>query len=205
MSADTPPRTTGTRRRMVAALTGLALLAGAGVLGWRAAGGADAGADAAGAASRPETDEQLAALCRQRYTEINPHLIGDPEQRFVARDGDYQARVYVSAADNWIIVCRDDPPGVRTFGTRMEPDAEDGIELFGAWDSVLKANLVIGRLPARTTTIRARLASGRVVTGSHDGEVFVIWAVDDSVLGARLTATGADGAVIAVAAAPAAT
>jgi hypothetical protein len=144
----------------------------------------------------------VAAQCRELSTEISHHLTGEPVQRFVARDGDYQARVLVSEADNWMIVCRDDPTGVSTLGTRMAQGGRGRIELFEAEDSVLKANLVVGRLPTGTTTIRARLASGRVVTGAHDGDVFIIWATADSVGGAQLTAAGADGAVIATAAAP---
>jgi hypothetical protein len=84
----------------------------------------------------------------------------------------------------------------------MEQGVQDRIQLFGAEDTVLKSNLVVGRVPTGTTTIRARLASGRTVTGSHDSEVFVIWSVDDSVRGAQLTATRADGSVIVVTSAP---
>ena len=80
---------------------------------------------------------------------------------------------------------------------------KDRIELFGAEDSVLKGNLLLGRLPTGTTAIRARLASGRVITGSHDSDVFVIWTTTEgSFPGALLTATRADGSVVAAAVAP---
>nr|BFE75308.1 hypothetical protein GCM10020092_086090 [Actinoplanes digitatis] len=158
---------------------------------------------AAEAAFRPVTEEATAAECRELYTELDSHLTAEPELRFAARDGYYQARVYVSEPDNWMAVCRNDPPGAQYLGTAMEPGAKDRIQLFGAEDTVMKSNLVVGRVPTGTTTIRARLASGRIVTGSHDGDVFVIWTVDDSVQGAQLTATTADGSVIAAATAPA--
>jgi hypothetical protein len=197
MPADPPPRTISTSwRRVAAAVTGIALLAGVGVLSWR-------DGYAVGAASRPVTDEDVAAKCRERYLFSGPQLTGEPVQRFVMRDGNNQARVYVSEADNWMIVCRKDSLGVRAMGTQMEQGAKDRIQLFGAEDAVLKSNLVVGRVPRGTTTIQARLVSGRVVTGSHDSDVFVIWAADDSVRGAQLTATRADGSVIAVASAPA--
>ncbi len=88
------------------------------------------------------------------------------------------------------------------MGTQIEQTAKDRIQLFSAEDAVLKSNLVVGRVPKGTTTIQAQLASGRIVTGSHDGDVFVIWAADHSVRGAQLTATQADGSVIAAASAP---
>ena len=120
------------------------------------------------------------------------------------RDGDAQARVYVSEPDSWMIVCRSDSFDAWIhLGTQMAKGWKDRIELFGAEDSVLKGNLLLGRLPTGTTTIRARLASGRVITGSHDSDVFVIWTTtEDSFRGAQLTATHADGSVIAAADAP---
>lgn len=193
MSADG----TRKRRRLVAAAAGLVLLAGAGVA-------VAAGYErlVAGDQVRPVTDEEVAATCRERYTDLRPDLTSEPVQRFVARDGGFQARVYVAEADNWMIVCRSDAPGIRTMGTWMEPRPQSGIQLFSADDAVMKFNAVLGRMPAGATALRARLASGRVVAGAHDGDVFVVWAAGDSVRGAQLTATGPDGAVIAVAAAP---
>ncbi|GIF42882.1 hypothetical protein [Actinoplanes xinjiangensis] len=67
--------------------------------------------------------------------------------------------------------------------------------MFNADDAVLKANLVVGRGPTGTMGIHARRASGRGVTGAHDSEVFVAEAP-------KLTATRADGSVIAIATAP---
>lgn len=206
MRPDPPPHPVRKPWRTAAvAVTGIALLVGVGVLSWR-------DGYAAAVASRPMTDEDIAAKCRERYTDLNPHLTGEPVQRFVARAGDEQARVYVSEIDNWMIVCRKDSIGVWTLGTVMEAGAGNGIELFGAEDSVLKAGLVVGRVPEGTTTIRARLGSGRTVGASHDGDVFVVWLpgdagrdahTGDSLRGARLTATRADGSVAAVATAPA--
>ncbi len=158
MPADPPPRTISARWRVAAAaVTGAAVLAGASVLSWR-------DGYAAAVASRPMTDEDIAATCRERYIYSGPHLTGEPLQRFVTRDGDNQALVYVSEADNWMIVCRKDSLGVRTMGTQMEQTAKDRIQLFSAEDAVLKSNLVVGRVPKGTMTIQAQLASGRIVT-----------------------------------------
>jgi hypothetical protein len=197
VSADPRPRT-GTRWRTTAAVMATtALLAAVGVLSWR-------NGYATAVAAQPPTDADIAAKCRENYTYTDTHLVGEPVQRFVARDGDEQVRVYVSEIDNWMIVCRADAMGVRSgMGTDMEPTRADRIQLFNADDAVLKANLVVGRIPAGTTTINARLASGRVVTGTHDSEVFVVWAAGASVRGAQLTATRADGSVIAATTAPA--
>ncbi|MEV4283574.1 hypothetical protein [Actinoplanes xinjiangensis] len=182
---------------MAATVIGAALLTGAGVHSRREGYAAEA-------AARPATDAEIAAECQERYTDLNPHLVGEPVERFVARDGDAQARVYVSEPDNWMIVCRSDSLGVRVAaGTRMERGTKDRIDLFGAEDSVLKGNLLLGGLPKGSATIQAALASGRVITGSHDSDVFVIWTTtEDSFRGAQLTATGADGSVIATAVAP---
>jgi hypothetical protein len=198
VTADPQLRTTGARRRVAAAVVaGMVLLAGVGVLSWR-------NGYATAVATRPLTDADIAAKCRENYTYTDTHLVGEPVQRFVARDGDEQARVYVSEIDNWMIVCRADAAGVRSgLGTDMEPGPADRLQLFNAEDAVMKANLVVGRVPAGTMTIRARLASGRVVTATHDSEVFVVWAAGASVRGAEVTATRADGSVIAVTTAPA--
>jgi hypothetical protein len=152
--------------------------------------------------SPPLTDAEIAAQCREHYTGLNPNLTSEPEQRFVSRHGGDQVRIYVSEADNWMIACRSDAIGVTTFATIMEADTKAGIQDFGGWDSAVKANLVVGRLPARTTAIRARLVTGEVVDGFHDGDLFVVWLSEGSVQGARLIATAADGSVIAEAVAP---
>ncbi|MFI7599847.1 hypothetical protein [Actinoplanes sp. NPDC049681] len=59
-----------------------------------------------------------------------------------------------------------------------------------------------GHLPKGAATINARLPSGQVVTGAHDGDIFLIWAPGASVRGARLTAAGPDGSIVDTATAP---
>ncbi|GIE90713.1 hypothetical protein [Actinoplanes regularis] len=113
-------------------------------------------------------------------------------------DGDDKLRVYISEADNWISVCRSGTEGVgMTFGTVMEAGPADRIRLFGERDAVVKANVLFGHLPTGATAVKARLASGRVVTGTDDGEVFAVWAPDDSVKSAQLTAYGPGNSIIA--------
>ncbi|GAA4605142.1 hypothetical protein BJY16_005268 [Actinoplanes octamycinicus] len=124
-------------------------------------------------------------------------------ERFVVRDGDRQIRVYLSEADKWISTCRIGPAGAEeTFGTVLNAGPADKITLYGDLDAVLKAKMLIGRLPAKATAITAKLPSGRTLTGARDRDLFLIWAPDTEVEGARLTATGADGKVVATVTAP---
>jgi hypothetical protein len=89
-----------------------------------------------------------------------------------------------------------------TFGTVMQEGRADRIRLFGDLDSVLKANLLLGHVPTGASAIEARLVSGQTLTAARDGDVFVVWAPDGAVEGARLTAYGPKGSVIAKATAP---
>ncbi|WP_203830269.1 hypothetical protein [Actinoplanes palleronii] len=57
-------------------------------------------------------------------------------------------------------------------------------------------------MPAKATSVTATLRSGRTVTGSRDGDLFLIWAPGADVEGARLTASGPNGKVIATTTAP---
>lgn len=143
-----------------AVAAGIALLAGVGLVSWR-------NGYATAVAAQPMTDADIAAKCRENYTYSNSHLVGEPVQRFVARDGDEQARVYVSEIDNWMIVCRADTTGVRSgLGTDMEPGPADRLQLFNADDAVLKANLVVGRVPTGQTKGKTAKAAP-----SSDGNV----------------------------------
>jgi hypothetical protein len=157
----------------------------------------------ADAPSGPMTEAQVAAQCRETLQQLNGDTFGEPVQRLVARNGDSRIRVYVAGRSKWISVCRSGRWGEEeTFGTVMEPGRADRIRLFGGEDSVLKANLLLGHLPKGAATIKARLPSGQIVTGAHDGDIFLVWAPGASVRGARLTAARSDGSVVDTAAAP---
>lgn len=154
-------------------------------------------------ASGQLTEAQVAAQCLDSFRQLNGDTIGEPVQRLLARDGDSQVRVYVAGPGEWISICRSGRWGEEeTFGTVMEPGPPDRIRLFGGEDSVLKANLLLGHLPRGAATITARLPSGQVVTGTHDGDIFLIWAPGASVRGARLTAARQDGSAVDTATAP---
>ncbi|MEV0897149.1 hypothetical protein [Actinoplanes sp. NPDC049802] len=152
---------------------------------------------------QPLTDDQAGAECRRGLTELNGETADRLEQRFVARDGDNQIRVYVSEADKWISTCQLGPFGHEaTFGSRMDDEPHDRITFYGGADAVLKAHLLIGRLPTKAITITASLPSGATLTGSTDGDLFLIWAPGTEVEGARVTARTADGTVVTTATAP---
>ena len=151
----------------------------------------------------PPTEAEVAAQCLESLRRLNGTNVGEPIQRLVARDGDTQVRVYVTDRGGWISTCRSGPQGEEeTFGTIMEPGRPDRIRLFGGGDAVLKAHLLLGRLPKGATTIKARLSSGRTVTGTDDGDLFLVWAPGASVEGARLTATRNDGSTADTATVP---
>jgi hypothetical protein len=197
MSADPGNPAPGTRSRRARSRVAVAVVAGAGVLvastvvSWH-------NGDSVGAGSRPVTDAETGAECQRLNAELNPDFIGEPVQRLVDERGASKVRVYVSEADNWISVCRSNAQGVEsTFGTVMEDVPANRLRLLGGWDAVAKANVLFGHLPAGATTVKARLASGQVVTGTDDGEIFVIWTPQDSVENAQITAYGPGDSVIA--------
>jgi hypothetical protein len=152
---------------------------------------------------QPLTDDQASAACQDSLTELNGEIAGRLEQRFVARDGDQQIRVYVSEPDKWISTCQLGPSGHEaTFGTMMNDGPHDRITFYGGADAVFKAHLLMGRLPTKASTITASLPSGATLTGSTDGDLFLIWAPGTAVEGARLTARTADSTVVTTATAP---
>ena len=154
-------------------------------------------------APQPLTDEQAGAACQRSLTELNGEAAGRLRQRFVSRDGDKQIRVYVSEPDKWISTCRLGASGVEeTFGSVIDDGPHDRITFYGGADAVFKGHLLIGRLPARATSITASLPSGTTLTGTTDGNLFLIWAPGTEVEGARLTARAADGRAITTAPAP---
>ncbi|RZU51310.1 hypothetical protein EV385_3124 [Krasilnikovia cinnamomea] len=158
---------------------------------------------AADAPSGSMTEAQAAAQCLESLRQLNGDTFGKPVKRLVARNGDSQIRVYVAGRSERISTCRSGKQGEEeTFATVMEQGRADRIRLFGGEDSVLKANLLLGHLPKGAATIEARLPSGQIVTGAHDGDIFLVWAPGDSVRGALLTAARSDGSVVDTAVAP---
>lgn len=178
-----------------AVVAGVVVLVASNVISWRDGYSAAVGA-------RPMTDAETSAECRRHYADLNQGFRGEAVQRLVAEQGEQKLRVYVSEADNWISLCRSGAEGVElTFGTVMGEGPKNKICLYGDGDAVVKANVLFGRLPTGATAVKARLASGRVVSGTDDGEIFVVWAPDDSVRSAQVTAYGPHDAVIGRAAA----
>lgn len=160
-------------------------------------------AAAADALSGPMSEAQVTAQCLESVRQLNGDTFGEPVQRLVARNGDSQVRVYVAGRSERISSCLSGKRGEETtFATVMEPGRADRICLFGGDASVLKANLLLGRLPKGAGTITARLPSGQVLTGAHDSDVFLVWAPGASVGGALLTAAKVDGSVVDTAVAP---
>ncbi|MFD1364030.1 hypothetical protein [Actinoplanes sichuanensis] len=152
---------------------------------------------------QPLTDEQAGAACQRSLTDLNGEAAGRLEQRFVSRDGDKQIRVYVSEPDKWISTCRLGAAGLEeTFGSVMEDGPDDRITFYGGADAVLKAHLLIGRLPAGATSITATLPSGATLTGATDDNLFLIWAPGTEVEGVRLTARARDGRAVTTTTAP---
>lgn len=156
-----------------------------------------------GSDPEPPSEAEVTAECRRLYTELHPTFRAVPEKRFEIRQGDDLLRVYVSATDQWISVCGSGSEGVnQAFATPLTDGPPDQFRLFSNEGSMLKANLVLGRLPAGATTVEARLTSGETVTGTHDGDVFAIWAPDGTVSGAQLTAARTETTVVATTTAP---
>jgi hypothetical protein len=198
MSADPGNPAPDARSRRARSRVAAAVVAGAGVLLVASTVVSWHNGDSVGAGSRPITDAEISAECQRLNAELNHDFVGEPVQRLVVERGASKLRVYVSEADNWISVCRSNVQGVEsTFGTVMEDGPADRLRLFGGWDAVGKANVLFGHLPAGATTVKARLASGQVVTGTDDGEIFVIWTPQDSVEKAQITAYGPRNSVIA--------
>jgi hypothetical protein len=159
--------------------------------------------DSVDVAAGPAVDAKTSAECRRLYADLNPELVGEPVQRLLVRHNAQQLRVYVSETDNRIGSCQSGQDGVeQTFTTVMDNGPANRIQFFGEWDAVAKANLLLGRVPTGTTTIKAHLASGQTVTGTHDGDIFVVWMPNHSVASAQITALGPDGSAIATAIAP---
>jgi hypothetical protein len=152
---------------------------------------------------QPLTDERAGVECQRSLTDLNGEIASRLKQRFVARDGDKQIRVYVSEPDKWISTCQLGPSGHEaTFGTMMKDGPHDRITFYGGADAVFKAHLLVGRLPTKASTITASLPSGATLTGSTDDDLFLIWAPGTAVEGARLTARTADSTVVTTATAP---
>jgi hypothetical protein len=150
------------------------------------------------------SEDQTVAQCRlshhsQEQLALNTRAV----ERMLLRKGDGWLRVYVAEPDNYINACEGGPHGfMQSFGARMDPDEPGQLRFFGGYDSVLKARLLLGRMPTGAAFIQARLSNGQIIQGNHDGDVFVIWAPGISVDGAQVTATNQEGVVIATAPAP---
>lgn len=125
------------------------------------------------------------------------------ERMLLRKDGGW-LRVHISTSDHWLAICQGGPDSLTsTYGTVFEPAAPGELTFYGGYDSVLKAGLLIGHIPSAATQISAQLSDGRIVTGDHDGDVFVIRLPGTDVIGATVSATDADGRLVATAPAPA--
>ncbi|MEU8006444.1 hypothetical protein AB0B66_35245 [Catellatospora sp. NPDC049111] len=150
---------------------------------------------------KPVPQDQAAAECLALGDGPEPR--GTPVQRLAMQVGDDWLRMYVADDPHWVRVCEGNQYGhYQGFGSIIEEPPAQGLHFFGGWDAVAKAKVLMGALPAGATAIEARLVSGEVLRGTHDGVYFAIWSPDATVEGATVTATGTDGKVIASAPAP---
>lgn len=150
----------------------------------------------------PVPQDQAAAECLARGDGPEPR--GTLVQRLAMQVGDDWLRLYVADDPRWVRVCQGDQYGYyQGFGSIIEEPSAQGLHFFGGWDAVAKPKVLMGALPAGASAIEARLVSGEVLRGTHDGVYFAIWAPGAIVEGATVTATGADGKLIATAPAPA--
>lgn len=132
-----------------------------------------------------------------------PEPRGTLTERLAIQVGDDWLRMYVADDPRWVRVCEGNQYGhYQGFGSIVEEPPAQGLHFFGGFDAVAKPKVLMGALPAGATAIEARLVSGEVLRGTHDGVYFAIWSPDAIVEGATVTATGADGKVIATGPAP---
>ncbi|GAA1414803.1 hypothetical protein ACFQZ4_42605 [Catellatospora coxensis] len=149
----------------------------------------------------PVPQAQAAAECLAAGEDPEPH--GTLVERLAVQAGDDWLRLYVADGRRWVYLCEGNQYGhYQGFGSIIEEPPTQGLHFFGGWDAVAKPKVLMGALPAGATAIEARLVSGEVLRGTHDGTYFAIWSPDATVEGATVTATGADGKVIATAPAP---
>ncbi|HEX5995300.1 MAG TPA: hypothetical protein VFY84_09190 [Jiangellales bacterium] len=195
MIADLPTRSSGGggRRRRPAgwwyAALAAALLGGA----WAATGW---GAPSRG--SVPEDGGHVAA-CQEHLEQLSAAARPLPGPRIVVTRGAAWLRVYVDGGS--VYACRHEDSGsVTTFGAPVG-SGTGTLRLFGGQDAVLKGGVLLGAVPSGTTRIQTRLATGELVEGSLDGDVFAVWAPGADLWDAEITAL-ADERVLAVAHSP---
>lgn len=83
------------------------------------------------------------------------------EQMLLREDGGW-LRVHVSKVDHWLAICQGGPRApMASFGTNYEPATADELTFYGGLDSVFKAHLLVGHMPAGATQI-----AGAVVTAT---------------------------------------
>lgn len=149
----------------------------------------------------PVPQDQAAAECLAIAEDSYPR--GALIQRLAVQAGDDWLRMYVAEDPRSVRICEGNRYGYyQAFGSVFEEPTKQGVDFFGGWDAVAKPKVLMGALPAGATAIEARLVSGEVLRGTHDGVYFAIWSPNATVEGATVTATGADGKVIATAPAP---
>jgi hypothetical protein len=152
--------------------------------------------------TEPVPQAQAAAECLVGGS--GPESRGNPIERVSLQVGDDWLRMYVADDPHWVRICEGDRYGwYQGFSSVIEPGPPGVLTFFGGFDAVAKSKVLIGTLPTGATRIEARLASGEVLPGAHDGVYFAIWARGAIVEGAQVTATGPDSTVIATAPAPA--
>ncbi|WP_155373628.1 hypothetical protein [Catellatospora vulcania] len=153
------------------------------------------------AQEQPVPQAQAAADCLA--TGEGPEPRGTLTERLAMQSGDDWLRMSVSDAPRWVYVCEGNQYGhYQGFGSIIEEPPAQGLHFFGGWDAVAKPKVLMGALPAGATAIEARLVSGEVLRGTHDGVYFAIWSPGAIVEGATVTATGADGKVVVTGPAP---
>ncbi|MBB5871098.1 effector-binding domain-containing protein [Allocatelliglobosispora scoriae] len=140
--------------------------------------------------------DRNAGVCQREITLLRENgqqaYLPPTAPRLAITDGDAWLRVHV--LDGMIYTCSSGSGSAPTiFGTRL-PKNDGTLHLTGDLDVVVKAGgLLIGTVPAGTSGIDARLATGAAIRGETDGKIFAVWSPGADLQGAQVTARGADG------------
>lgn len=195
MTADLPtePSRGGGRRRHPVgwwhAAVVAALLAGV----WAATGWGQGSAGSAAA------DGDYVATCKDHLEQLSGAVRPLPEPRIVVTRGEAWLRVYVIGGS--VYACRHEASeSITTFGAPIG-SGPGTLRLVGGEDAVLKGRVLLGTVPSGTTRIQARLATGELVEGRVDGDLFAIWSPGADLWAAEITALAGER-VLAVAHSP---
>jgi hypothetical protein len=130
--------------------------------------------------------------CATNWEQLNPTNPALPEPTLVARDGERWVKLF--AEPEFLSVCTRARVGeINLFGTALVPARPGKITFQDGLEAALKADVLLGNVPAGTTSVQAKLRNGQVVAGATDGTYFVVFAPGQDLVGATVTASGPNG------------